>query len=180
MYRNFLPCLKFTLLPENDGQPLHIDAHDPGGATNYGITWNTYRNYEKHNSFADFRNMSQTDIQNIYYNLFWLPVHGDVLPVGVDLMVFDFGITSGTSRSIKLLQQALGVADDGIIGPNTISKLKLIQSATQISDCINSLKDKQLKFYQSLDTFKYFGHGWTNRTNARATASIKLIFTSNA
>jgi len=51
--------------------------------------------------------MTDADIQAIYRQDFWNPVRGDDLPVGVDLSVFDAGVMSGPSRSVKWLQQVV-------------------------------------------------------------------------
>ena len=54
---------------------------------------------------------------------YWVEVGGDKLPKGLDLAVYDFGITSGPGRSVKALQQLLGVTQDGEIGPDTVAAL---------------------------------------------------------
>jgi lysozyme family protein len=40
--------------------------------------------------------------------------------------VYDFGVNSGTPKAAKYLQQALGVAQDGIIGPGTLGAVNSI------------------------------------------------------
>lgn len=54
---------------------------------------------------------------------FWNPLVCSALPVGVDLMVFDFGWNCGVQASARLLQRMLGVLADGVIGNRTLEAL---------------------------------------------------------
>lgn len=171
MNYNFTKCLDFTLLPQNDGQELHKDDHDSGGSTNYGIIFPTYMHFNPHGTYSEFCNLNKESVAPIYKSLFWNAMQCDLLASGVDLMIFDFGVTSGADRSIKILQKALNVTQDGIIGYNTIKAI----SKSKASDLINKLKQEQLAFYQSLQAFKYFGRGWTNRTNFRYETAVSLL-----
>ena len=87
-------------------------------------------------------------------------------------MVFDFGVNAGPRRSVKLLQRAAGVIDDGSVGPKTLAAV----SAADPGALISELADDRLAYYRSLDNFDAFGAGWSNRTRhvsavARAMAS---------
>ena len=71
-----------------------------------------------------------------------------------------FALTlSGKSRAIKELQQAVGVPDDGIIGPKTIAAV----NAKEVNDVLLMLASERLSFYTSLKTWATYGKGWTNR-----------------
>ena len=98
------------------------DAADPGGPTNFGITIADYRHYVKPDaSAADVRAMKLDEAKGIYRGKYWDAMRCDGLPAGVDYAVFDYGVNSGVSRAAKVLQRALGVADDGTIGPLTLA-----------------------------------------------------------
>jgi lysozyme family protein len=73
-------------------------------------------------------------------------------------MVFDFGVNAGPRTSVKVLQRAVGVVDDGAIGPKTLAAVK---AATGLNDALVSAR---LAHYRSLGNFAAFGNGWTNRT----------------
>ena len=50
------------------------NENDKGGATNYGITQNTYNNWLKSKGLAykDVRDITRAEIENIYYKNYWL------------------------------------------------------------------------------------------------------------
>ena len=77
----------------------------------------------------------------------------------ITFQLWDFAINAGRSRAIKELQQAVGVTADGVIGPKTIEAV----NAQDLNDVLLSLTAERLKFYTSLDSFKTYGKGWTNR-----------------
>jgi lysozyme family protein len=56
------------------------------------------------------------DVYNLYKELYWNKVHGDELPNGVDYAVFDSAVNMGVGRASKLIQEAVGVATDGVLG----------------------------------------------------------------
>jgi lysozyme family protein len=88
------------------------------------------------------------------------------LPAGIDYAVFDYGVNSGISRSAKVLQRVLGVADDGMIGPITLG-------AANACDCkvtIAAICDERLRFLRSLRTWRVFGKGWGRRV-----AEVKAV-----
>lgn len=177
MQNNFIKCLDFTLLPDNDGQPIHKDANDSGGWTSYGITLATYQQYFGNNKTVnDLKNMTQDQIQTIYKS-FWNSCHCDDLHNGVDLMVFDFAVNAGIKRSSTVLQKSINsfsnnnIDVDGIIGKNTISCANAIND----SKLIDALLKEQEDFYKSLKAFKYFGNGWLRRLNDKYKVALSMI-----
>lgn len=127
------------------------DPKDPGGETKYGISKRSYPD-------VDIKNLNIDKAKQIYYNDYWLSVKADKLPYQVALCVFDSAVNLGVDRTVKIMQEVLGVTSDGIIGPITLNAMK---EASPL-DCITFSMERQL-FYQSLNTFKRFGKGWTKR-----------------
>lgn len=168
MQINFQNCLKFTLLSEGGWES---NSHDPGGDTMEGITLTVYREWrnDPHTTAEQLHNISAADVSAIYQQNYWDKVQGDQLLSGVDLSVFDMQVNAG-SNSGKILQAIVGVVVDGVIGPVTIAATNAIDPVT----LINQLALHQAAFYRSLSTFKYFGAGWINRTNARHAAALSL------
>lgn len=166
-------CLAFTLLPQNDGQPYHVTKGDPGKGTAWGViqsTYDVYRGSHKlpHQSVSL---MTPAEREDIYRSGFWTPG----LPAGVDLMVFDFAVTSGAGRSREFLQEELGFADDdvdGVVGPMTLAAVSKVPSTRTL---VAKLGAKQEAFYKSLSTWSLFGRGWTNRETARTAAAMKMV-----
>jgi len=86
---------------------------DPGGATNWGIS---ARSYPK----LDIKNLTKEEAQEIYRCDYWNAVHGDELPGPLAMVAFDAAVNQGAGTAKRMLQVALDVTTDGIIGPRTI------------------------------------------------------------
>ena len=109
----------------------------------------------------------------LYKKMYWDKVKGDDLPSGVDYVVFDIAVNSGTGRAAKMLQQVVGVPADGAIGPKTINAVLTCNVSGE--DLVNKLCDKRLAFWQSLPTFDTFGKGWTNRGTHVREEALKMV-----
>lgn len=144
---------------------------DPGGATNHGVTLATLSDCRgRVCTKADVKALTKEEAAEIYRQKYWDAVRADELPSGVDYAVFDFGINSGTTRAIISLQRALGIADDGQIGPVTIA-------AAQKADprrLIAAICDDRLRMMKSLKTWKVFGKGWGRRVAEVRLASLSM------
>lgn len=140
------------------------DRNDPGNwtggkvgigvfkGTKYGIAANTYPN-------LDIKNLTIDQAKSIYKKDWWDKLGADQLHPAIVYQLWDFAVNAGKSRAIKELQQAVGVPDDGIIGPKTIASVK----AKEVNDILLLLASERLKFYTSLSTWGTYGKGWTNR-----------------
>lgn len=82
--------------------------------TNWGISAASY-------PYLPIRALTREQACDVYRRDYWAKVRGDELPPAVALLVFDAAVNSGTSRSARWLQQALGVPDDGALGPRTLA-----------------------------------------------------------
>lgn len=141
---------------------------DPGGATNMGITHKTLAAWRKVESVtrADVRNLTVSEVRQIYRAQYWAPIKGDQLPLGLDYAVFDFGVNSGVGRAVRFLQQLLknmGLYDgaiDGLIGAKTIKALDAIDDVDAL---IIAYCDKRLAFLKRLKGWSTFGKGWKRR-----------------
>ena len=90
------------------------NQNDPGGATKYGITIATLRNYRGRSVTVDnVRQLAADEAGQIYHRNYWAPVRGDDLPAGVDYALFDFAVNSGPRKAAETLQECLSVTVDG-------------------------------------------------------------------
>lgn len=164
MDRNFARALSAVLKHEGG----YVDhPSDPGGATNLGITFAVLQKWRgKPITKADVKALTQDEAAAIYRANYWDRVKGDDLPPGVDYCVFDFAVNSGVSRSAIYLQEIVGVAPDGKIGPLTVLAVADWDSVT----LIESLCGKRMSFLKKLSTWPVFGKGWS----ARVTGVLRL------
>lgn len=157
MRGNWEQC--FALMLKSEGGYSN-DPHDPGGMTNHGVThidWAKWIGHEP--TEAEMRALTPDDVMPLYKAWYWDKVMGDNLPYGVDYAVFDFGVNSGVSRSVRCLQSIVGADEDGIMGPKTMTAV-LQKDAAHLA---KQVCEERLQFLQSLKTWAYFGKGWGAR-----------------
>lgn len=130
--------------------------NDPGGETNWGITKRTALSSGYHGSM---HSMTKAQAIEIYRKQFWERYQLNRLDGAISFQVFDAAINHGWGNAVRMLQRAVGAADDGIIGPVTLSKV----NAGNTARVVMSFNAERLNFYTKLSTFKTFGRGWTNR-----------------
>lgn len=148
---------------------------DPGGATNMGITLATLSKHRgRPCTVADVKNLSRSEAAEIYRASYWGSVRGDDLPSGVDLAVFDFAVNSGQSRAIAALQRAVGVADDGHLGPLTIEAVKKADPRAVVTKIMSD----RLTFLRRLSTWKTFGKGWLSRVQSVEREALAMVGTA--
>jgi lysozyme family protein len=154
---NFTEALEHVLKHEG-GFVNH--PSDPGGMTNLGVTRAVWEEWVKRGSSeAEMRSLTPEMVAPLYKQKYWDRVKCDDLPSGVNYVVFDASVNSGTGRAAKWLQQAVGAVADGAIGPNTLAKVK----AHDADSLVNAYCDNRLNFLKGLKTFDTFGRGWTRR-----------------
>lgn len=149
----------FELMLKSEGGYVNNPA-DPGGMTNLGVTKATWENWVgRASDEAEMRSLTPEKVEPLYKKKYWDAVRADDLPVGLDYLMFDFGVNAGPGRAIKLLQSAVGVTPDGGFGPLTLAAVQAIDPVELIEKFSQAKED----FYRSLGTFATFGKGWLNR-----------------
>jgi lysozyme family protein len=158
--RQFAHCMDMIFLHEG-GYADHPE--DPGGATKHGITHKTLASWRGVDRCTreEVKALSREEALEIYRAHYWNALNCDRLPVGVDLVVFDFGVNAGVGRSSRLLQQVVAVEADGEVGPITVGAAQ----ATDPEFVINDFSDRRLDYYKRLPTWNTFGRGWSRRTS---------------
>ena len=136
---------------------------DPGGMTNLGVTKQVWEEWTgRESNEAEMRALTPELVETLYKVRFWDACRCDEMPSGIDYLVFDFAVNAGPSRSSKILQAAVGVPADGVIGPVTLAAVKAIPE----NELVEKFSQAKEDFYRSLNTFETFGKGWLNRVAA--------------
>ena len=107
----FEAAVDFVLAAEGG---LVEDPSDPGGLTKFGISQRAYPN-------LNIRELTIDDAKALYRKDYWDRCSCDKLPAGIAFVVFDAAVNQGVSASIRMLQRALNVNEDGVIGAATLS-----------------------------------------------------------
>jgi lysozyme family protein len=106
---------------------------DPGGATCCGIIQRTYDGWRRAQGLPvqPVQHHTPAEREAIYLERFWTRAACDRLPWPVALVHFDCAVNIGTEPrrpdggvricAGHLLQRALGVAEDGVVGPVTLA-----------------------------------------------------------
>jgi lysozyme family protein len=169
------------------------DPVDKGGATNKGITFNTFKAYAKEDlniepTLENLKNLTNEQASIIYKKRYWDNINADDIKNGsIAYMLYDFNVTS-FSNSAKQLQLSLIDLGKTVIVDGKISKT----TVKLINDCdseklFNIFKQRRLDFYQNIvdnsvneyleenpnatdkellkNTQKKFEKGWKNRVN---------------
>jgi hypothetical protein len=136
------------------GQPEFTNrASDRGGPTKFGVTqraWDDYRarspNY--HRAISRVEGIDENDAREFYRVMYVRPLAWiddfDLLD-----LVADCAVNHGATRAVRWLQSALGVAPDGIVGPDTRIAARGWLGAREIAaDVLRT----RLKFYAKIAT----------------------------
>jgi lysozyme family protein len=131
------------------------DPRDPGGLTNYGISLAAYPKLGR----QGILDLTPDEARAIYRRDFWDAARCSELPAELRLAVFDAAINQGVKTAIRILQKALGVTVDGVIGPLTLGAAARADPQKLVVDFMAERAGR----YARLATFKTFGRGWMRR-----------------
>ncbi|WP_118855251.1 glycoside hydrolase family 108 protein [Haemophilus haemolyticus] len=132
------------------------DPRDPGGETNWGVTKRTAM---ANGYTGNMKTMTRQQAYEIYRRAFWLRYNCEQMPDAVAYQFFDAAVNHGFGNASRMLQRAVGVLDDGIIGKYSLEAI----NSNPISDTLMVLNGERLNFYTRLKNFDRFGKGWVNR-----------------
>ena len=139
------------------------DPRDPGNwtggkvgrgelkGTKFGLAANTY-------GHLDIKNLTLDDARRVYREDFW-DILGDRTHSAIKFQLFDAAVNHGHGNAIRILQRAVGTADDGAWGPASQACL----DAMDLNDVLLRFVAYRLKFWASLGIFDTYGRGWTRR-----------------
>lgn len=128
------------------------DPRDPGGETKFGISRRSYPG-------EVIRTMTLERAKAIYLRDYWGPAGCDTVPDAVKFDLFDMAVNSGVERAVQTLQRAVGVDDDGKLGPITLQAVASMPGLRFVA----RFNGHRLQFMSTLATWPAFGRGWANR-----------------
>jgi lysozyme family protein len=165
---DFEPCVEWTEAAENGYQ---ANPADPGNwlgtllvGTNRGISAPALRAWRGHSiSSDDMRALSAEEARAILAANYWNPIRGHDLPAGLDLVVFDFAVTSGPRIAAMTLQSVVKADPDGFIGPDTLRKIDQAIEWNGVRAATQALSRDRRRYYMTLPGAATFGAGWIAR-----------------
>lgn len=168
----------FPTLLKHEGGFVN-DPVDPGGATNKGVTFATFKLYAPdllgiaHPSVDDLKQLTDQQAGKIYKKQYWDKVRGDAIDSQeIANFLFDFQVNAGANatNTLQRVLNALGAKPqlvvDGSVGPGTLAA---INGADQAA-LYKAFKEARRKYYQDLvqrrPALNKFLNGWMNRVNS--------------
>lgn len=140
---------------------------DPGGPTNFGITCYDLAEHrgQKMTDKAAWapmvKAMPLSEAEAIYRIKYASAIRYDDLPAGIDCVMLDYGINSGTSRPIRVARALLGLPAGGM----DTALLDLLKKCNA-KIFIEQMNQERLRFMHAIrggSAWTEFGHGWGTR-----------------
>jgi hypothetical protein len=179
----------FQIMPEDSG---NYNSRLQLVGTNWGINAQVYENYLKRPpTEQDMRNMPHYIALALYKNIYWDSIKGDEIRDQQVANIFFDGHVNHGSWGVKMMQQALGVARDGNVGPITLAainakngftlfnKYKKIRRAGYIDLARRRPKDQRFLrgWLLRIDSFYYGGGGGSSSSSGGSSSGggIELV-----
>lgn len=152
-----------AILAREGGYVHHPD--DRGGPTKFGITADTLRAWRrKPVDTRDVKELTRQEAGEIYRALYIeRPNFDRIADPSLRHLVVDAGVHAGPVRAARWLQDAVGVGQDGIVGPVTLQALDASDPAIVYRKVLSS----RARFYGQIITRHReqagFAAGWLAR-----------------
>ena len=102
-------------------------------------------------------------VEKIYKDQYWNAMSCDSFPFSIAFQLFDAAVNHGLLNARKLLQRAVGVKDDGIVGALTLAAVRKTPQLTLVYSIQNALS-----FIQRFPLSKYLVVvGWRVAVNLK-------------
>lgn len=136
------------------------DPNDKGGKTKYGITERTYPD-------IDIEKLTVEKAREIYRQDYWTACSVGQIPAPLSIALFDAVVHHRPRTAVGLLQQALDVSADGLIGPQTITAARIAVKRDGGKAALVDMLARRAQLFAGLvtadSTQSKFLHGWLRR-----------------
>lgn len=135
--------------------------------TNWGISAPVYESWlGRPPRVSDMQNMSKYTAKAIFRARFWDAIQGDQInSQAVANIFFDGAVNHGTT-GIKLMQEVLGVAQDGKVGPITLSAINAADPGKVYTDYRQARRNFYYYLVERTPSFSVFLNGWIRRIDS--------------
>lgn len=134
------------------------DPDDHGKETKFGIS-------KAANPEVNVTLLTLDQAKEVYKRKYWNVNHCDKMRDYVAAYTYDCAAGSGPFNAAKFLQRAVGVADDGVVGPKTIEAA----NSKDWRSVVDAMRVQRLNHYAEKiakdPSQKRFIGGWTRRAN---------------
>lgn len=141
------------------------NPNDRGKATNFGITMATLAAWRGAPvTEVDVSLLTESEARSIYIKRYFQdPGFDKVLGEDLQAILLDSAVNHGPKQAVKLLQRALGVNDDGKLGPVSLAAVPHIDQRRMVLKVLA----QRVRLYGSIITHDpsqaVFAKGWSSR-----------------
>lgn len=144
-----------------------MDTQDKNFATalRFTTTWRTKPSQELYDLYRNYRKVlprsisliTNTEVEDLYYNLYWYPISADLMCLPLAVAVFDTAVEYGVRTGLVLLQKTLNSStSDGLFSTEILELIKLKNSlATAKSYLQNRVSYRFERLKKNSDEFRY-------------------------
>jgi len=150
------------------------DPRDSGGRTMKGVTQRVYDAWRasQGEQRRDVAKISDAEVAAIYSDNYWKKALCNELQAHLDLIQFDTAVNMGPNRAVKILQQAVGVAPDGVFGPMTRQACAACSAPDAVARYCSIREGLYRRFAEAPGQDRFLA-GWLNRLiDLRALAGV--------
>ena len=155
------------VIEHEGGAKITNHASDRGGLTKFGISQRAY-------PLLDIASLTLEDAIQIYKRDYWDRIQGDkIKSQSVAFAIFDQAVNRGVSQAVKNAQKAVGVKDDGILGPVTLNAINGISESQFLKSFIEISKNAYQSIVSLNPSQEIFLKGWMNRLDKVSEYAMK-------
>lgn len=155
MDTNFERYFTGFLIP-HEGEVYENVKGDNGGPTKFGID-------QRSHPEEDIRRLTLERARAIYFEEYWLPIAGPLLPWPMDVVVMDIAVNCGRTTAIRYLQARVGATIDGRLGPKTLAAAAQMHPVRTAVDLIDRRQRRYLSIVAANPSQRKFLKGWLAR-----------------
>lgn len=166
----------YVLILKHEGGYVN-DPSDPGGETYKGIArkmnskWTGWVQIDMAKNKPGFPGNLETNtdlqeqIHEFYKVNYWDRIHGDEIENQlVAESIFDFAVNAGISTSSSLAQMVVEADADGVIGPQSISKINAFDAEHFLASFALAKIARYINIVKKRPTSQKYFYGWVRRT----------------
>lgn len=125
--------------------------------TKYGVSAAAYPT-------LDIRALTLDGARAIYRRDYWDRCRCGAMPAELAGALFDAAVNSGAGGAVKMLQRALGVTDDGAIGPRTVEAVLRVAARPEGGrELLDLFHAERLLVMAGDPAWPTYGRGWARR-----------------
>lgn len=118
----------------------------------------------------DIENLTLDQAKSIYLSDYWEKALCSQFQDPLRFQLFDMAVNSGPRQAVVLLQRALGVPSDGMVGPKTLEAAAKAQNSMALTVLFLAAR---LRFMAGLSNWDSFSRGWAKRIASNLEEAVK-------